>query len=345
MDAGGSYLPISRKLLNRHGRVNASLQTSPRPFITVKQVISCSRRTDIPAHYLTWLIERLKEGHVQVTNPYSGKVMDVSLAPEHVMAIVLWSKDFGPFKDSYPANRALWDRYDLHFHFTLNHAPRLEPNVPPMRDRLDQAKWLIDTFGVERLNWRFDPIVFWEEEGVPTDNLGRFPLLLQQMSQWGVRICTFSFAHWYGKCIGRAKKAGFRFIDPDEEEKKAIASGLVKEARRHEITLMACCNPYLDCVEGIERASCIDGNRIRGAGRYAMMDDSRYPRRPTRDGCGCRESIDIGSYTDHPCPHNCVYCYANPAPIPPPLDPWTYWYSGWLTPNFRGSQMAPVNRI
>ncbi len=32
-------------------------------------------------------------------------------------------------------------------------------------------------------------------------------------------------------------------------------------------------------------------------------------RRPTREGCGCTESTDIGAYDS--CPHGCIYCYAN----------------------------------
>ena len=30
-------------------------------------------------------------------------------------------------------------------------------------------------------------------------------------------------------------------------------------------------------------------------------------------GCGCTVSVDIGSYRQQPCYHNCLFCYANPA--------------------------------
>jgi hypothetical protein len=29
-------------------------------------------------------------------------------------------------------------------------------------------------------------------------------------------------------------------------------------------------------------------------------------------GCGCKVSVDVGSYHLHPCYHNCLFCYANP---------------------------------
>ncbi|KKN19828.1 hypothetical protein LCGC14_0941820 [marine sediment metagenome] len=34
-------------------------------------IISCSRRTDIPAFLMTWIIERLKEGYVDVVNSFN----------------------------------------------------------------------------------------------------------------------------------------------------------------------------------------------------------------------------------------------------------------------------------
>jgi len=33
---------------------------------------------------------------------------------------------------------------------------------------------------------------------------------------------------------------------------------------------------------------------------------------PSRDGCGCVASVDIGAYDS--CSHGCLYCYANRSP-------------------------------
>jgi DNA repair photolyase len=44
-------------------------------------------------------------------------------------------------------------------------------------------------------------------------------------------------------------------------------------------------------------------------GRISLRRD---PGQRRRAGCGCRVSVDIGSYGRHPCRHGCLYCYANP---------------------------------
>ncbi len=48
-----------------------------------------------------------------------------------------------------------------YFQFTLNDYVRegLEPNVPPVAERIDTFKRLVDRIGKERVIWRFDPLM------------------------------------------------------------------------------------------------------------------------------------------------------------------------------------------
>ena len=48
-----------------------------------------------------------------------------------------------------------------YFQFTLNDYVRegLEPNVPPVAERIDTFKRLADRIGKERVMWRFDPLM------------------------------------------------------------------------------------------------------------------------------------------------------------------------------------------
>jgi hypothetical protein len=61
-------------------------------------IISASRRTDIPAFYSEWFMNRLRKGYCLVPNPFNPRqVARISLLAEHVDAIVFWSKNPRPF--------------------------------------------------------------------------------------------------------------------------------------------------------------------------------------------------------------------------------------------------------
>ena len=56
-------------------------------------IISASRRTDIPAFYSKWFINRIRAGWCQVPNPVNyNQLSYVSLKPEDVGAIVYFIK-------------------------------------------------------------------------------------------------------------------------------------------------------------------------------------------------------------------------------------------------------------
>ena len=57
-------------------------------------ILSASRRTDIPAFYGEWFVNRLREGFVCVRNPFNyHQVSKIILSPENVDCIVFWTKD------------------------------------------------------------------------------------------------------------------------------------------------------------------------------------------------------------------------------------------------------------
>lgn len=52
-------------------------------------IISASRRTDIPAFYAEWFINRVRTGYCTVPNPFNRKqISRISLLPEDVDVIV-----------------------------------------------------------------------------------------------------------------------------------------------------------------------------------------------------------------------------------------------------------------
>jgi hypothetical protein len=269
----------------------------------MRTVISASRRTDIPAHYYDWLREALRCGTAEVTQPVTRRVSTISLRDDDVHTIVLWSKDFSRVV----GDLDFWRHRPLYFNFTLNDCPELEPHVPPRDQRLDQMRILAQTFGSERINWRFDPVVYWS--GGKRNNLAGFSALADRIAEMGIRRCTFSFMTVYRKTILRGRRLGIAFHDPPPEQKREAAAWLAAECRTRGIVLLNCCNEGLEGIENLEHGRCIDGRLLA---QLADEPCSLERDKSQRAQCGCTVSRDIGSYW-MVCPHACCYCYANPA--------------------------------
>jgi hypothetical protein len=120
------------------------------------QVISVSRRTDIPAFYSDWFLNRLKASYVFVQHPFTGKLFGVSLKPEAVSAIVFWSKNYSPLLNKLE----LIDQTtgNLFFHFTITANRELEANTPDYKEAIGDYLFIAKRYSPERIIWRYDPI-------------------------------------------------------------------------------------------------------------------------------------------------------------------------------------------
>ncbi len=268
----------------------------------MKQVISASRRTDMPGCYLDRLTDCLKRREALVPNPYSGRINRVDLDPDSVHTLVLWSKNFGPFLEN---DRTFHD-YRLYFLFTINDMSTLEPNIPPLEDRLAQLRELALRYGAERVGWRFDPVVFTHDGPIMIPDT--FRRIAEIAVESGLTRCIFSFLNLYGKVKARNNSLKLGIVDPPLSQKQDYASMLLELAGEIGIDLESCCEPEVD-VPGIAHSSCIDGvllSRLVGEPASIVKDSGQ------RKDCRCTKSRDIGSYRDMPCPHGCRYCYANP---------------------------------
>ena len=282
-------------------------------------VISASRRTDIPAFYLEWFMDRIARGSFEVPNPYNRKISVVPATADKVHTIVFWSKDFGPFLESGIGDRLLRRGYHLFFNFTVNsEAPLLEPGVPPLADRLRQLASLSRRFDPRVIHWRFDPICFFRTaNGALRHNLAQLDRISDVAARAGVERCITSFVDLYAKVRKRvARLPGMRFEDPPMERKMATVSDMQALLASKGISLALCCeNEVLESLppeSHIGRSSCIPNHLLKAVygGAPALRKDSGQR---VKQGCGCSISSDIGSYKEHPCYHNCLFCYANPS--------------------------------
>ena len=122
-------------------------------------IISASRRTDIPAFYAPWFMQRVRAGFCDVPNPFNRhQVSRISLRPQEVDAIVFWTRNPRPLLASLDELDALGYRY--YFQYTILDNPRtIDPKTPPVGAAVETFQQLADRIGPARVIWRYDPIV------------------------------------------------------------------------------------------------------------------------------------------------------------------------------------------
>lgn len=276
----------------------------------MKTVISASRRTDIPAFYLKPFMESLRRGYVEVSNPFFPKQKRiVSLKHEDVYWIVFWSRNYKHFLKQ----REFFSDYQLFFHFTILPPSPLEKITLPYPQALKQMELLAGYYGGDRIVWRYDPICHWAEgnELYSNHDIRQFELLCKTISTFRVSRCYISFVHIYQKYLRRFTRAwpDKKIVEPTLSDRLALVRELKCIADAFHITIYSCCNSELLEVPGILMGHCIDGNLLNTLDPSEPVSQRKCP---TRQGCGCTHSIDVGNYNQQPCYFGCMYCYANP---------------------------------
>ena len=283
-----------------------------------RSVISASRRTDIPAFYMPWFMDREARGRFDLVNPFNGRVRTFEVHPGTVHTIVFWSKNYHPFL-SQGCGEVLQRRgYNLFFHFTLNSAASdLEPHLPGLDVRLHQVGELSRRFGPACITWRFDPVCFYRRRGESQvrDNLGDFELIAATAARLGLSRCTTSFLDLYPKVRRRARTQGVEFFTPSHEKRQQVLTMRVEVRAPLGIELATCCEAGLhdgiNGLRGVRPTACVDHGLLTTLGGDGL---SHRPDRGQRikQGCGCHKSLDVGDYRRHGCGNGCLFCYANP---------------------------------
>lgn len=265
-------------------------------------IISASRRTDIPAFYSDWFINRLTEGYVLSRNPMNySQVSKINLAPDLTDCIVFWTKDPKNLLDKLTKIDDMGYRY--YFQFTLTpYGMDIEKNLRDKKEIVETFQQLSIRLGKNRVLWRYDPIIL-NNQLTSSYHIEQFEHFCEQLSGYS-RICTISFVDMYAKLEKNVKNKLIRNIT--DEEMFQIAEAFSGIGRKYDFEIRACCEA-LDLTRfGIKNSSCIDQETIEAVCGYGI-DSGRDGNQ--RTGCGCMQSIDIGAYNT--CRHNCIYCYAN----------------------------------
>lgn len=266
-------------------------------------IISCSRRSDVPAFYSKWLFERIKAGWATVSNPFNAKqIYRVSLAPEDVDAFAFWTRNPNPMLGSLDNLDNIGYKY--YFLCTLNNYPRtFEPNKASVAASIDSFKRLSDKIGAGAVVWRYDPIMFCR--GIDSDFHRRnFEFLARRLSGCAKKL-ILSVVSPYRKTLRRMAKTGSPLIEANESEIEILLKDVAETAKTFGFLPSICCYPKSLEHIGIKSAKCVDDELIRnelGVNIDYKKDKSQ------RENCKCSVSKDIGA--NNTCLAGCAYCYA-----------------------------------
>ncbi|MDB4432404.1 DUF1848 domain-containing protein, partial [Akkermansiaceae bacterium] len=115
-------------------------------------IISASYKTDIPAFYGEWFMNRLQAGYCKVVNPYNRQLKHVNLQPDKVDGIVFWTKNIGPFIKHLPEVQRMG--FPFVIQHTINSYPRaLEKAVIKNETAIEQVRRISDRFGKRVCVW------------------------------------------------------------------------------------------------------------------------------------------------------------------------------------------------
>lgn len=261
-------------------------------------IIQTGLRTDIPAFYSEWFLNRLREGYVLVRNPYHpGRVTRYELSPRVVDLIGFCTKNPAPMLPHMEALR----EYGQYWYVTVTpYGREIEPNVPPKETVLEDVKRLSRMVGVDSVGWRYDPI-FISAEYPLERHIADFTAMAHILFGY-THTCVISFIDLYQKVRRNFPEAR----EVTAKERISLAKAFVQIGRECGMTIKACAEGKELADYGVDCSGCMTIETYEKALHGKLL----APKvKPWRSGCGCYLSCDIGQYDT--CGHLCRYCYAN----------------------------------
>lgn len=272
------------------------------PFMGEKRadlmIINTGQRTDIPAFYSRWFLNRLKEGYVLVRNPYNmNQVTRYRLSPDVVDLIGFCTKEPGPMLPHLDALK----EYGQYWFVTITPYGRdIEPGVPEKEKVLQEFRELSKAVGRERVAWRYDPI-FLDEIYTTGRHLECFEKMASFLSGY-TQACVISFIDLYAKVRKNFPQA--RSVS--KEDRLFLGKEMVRIGEKYGMVIKPCAEGQELAAFGADCSGCAT---IRTYEKALGCHLSVPLFQSSRKECACYLSCDIGAYDT--CGHLCHYCYAN----------------------------------
>lgn len=257
-------------------------------------------RTDIPAFYSQWLINRIKAGFVLVRNPYNPiQVTKYSLSPDVVDLMCFCTKNPGPMISCMDILKP----YGQYWFVTITpYGKDIEPNVPDKKSVIEDFKRLSHIVGINSMGWRFDPILIDDQHTVEW-HISEFEKIASELSGY-TESCIISFVDIYKKVQENFPEAR----EVSKTDQLVLGKELIKIAAKYGMDVRPCGEGNELSQYGADCSGCMTVKTFE----TALGCQLNVPQRKInqRKGlCACILGIDIGAYNC--CPHFCRYCYAN----------------------------------
>lgn len=261
-------------------------------------IINTGMRTDIPAFYSEWLINRIRAGFVYTRNPYyPNQVTKYSLSPDVVDCLAFCTKNPEPMLQYLDE----LDRYKQYWFVTITpYGKDIEPVVPNKLRVVESFKKLSEHIGIDSIGWRYDPIFIGNGFNVKK-HIECFEKIAKELKGY-THDCTISFLDLYEK----VKRNAPDIKPPTKEEQIKLAREFAKIGKENDIVIHSCCEKTYLAEYGIDCKGCMNQEIIeKGIGNKLTPPK----RKNVREDCHCLLGNDIGEYNT--CGHLCKYCYAN----------------------------------
>ena len=261
-------------------------------------ILNTGNRTDIPAYYSKWFMNRIHEGFVMVRNPYVyNQITRYELDPENIEVIIFCSKNPEPllrYIDELKQYRMFW------FVTITPYDKDIEPNVPDKNRVIDSFRKLSEKVGHRCMSWRYDP-VFISDKYSMEYHFKAFEKMAKELDGYTDQV-VISYIDLYEKTKKNFPEA--REVGAIEQIK--MTKHFVKVAGEHHMKVRLCHESEELSAYGADASGCLSKQVLE----EALGEKLITRRRPeARQGCACLLNNDIGAYNS--CGHLCRYCYAN----------------------------------
>ena len=263
-------------------------------------IIQTGMRTDIPAFYSEWLINRIKEGYVLVRNPYNpNQVTRYSLSPDCVDLIAFCTKNPAPMLD----RMVVLESYGQYWFVTITpYGKDIEPNVPAKEIVMEDFKRLSGIVGVDSVGWRYDPIIV-DKAHTADWHINEFSKMAENLSGY-TKTCVISFIDIYKKVERNMPGT----IAVSKNDRIYIGRAFVEIAKKYGLTIRPCAEGNELESYGADCSGCMTVNTFETA-LHTNLDVPKQKLNQRNGQCACLLGVDIGAYDT--CGHLCRYCYAN----------------------------------